>query len=51
MYPATWREDVVKLVYLPQLNRFVRQGAGEYGTGAQIGKSFTLKVDQPVQKQ
>lgn len=29
-YRATWREDLVELVYLPQWNRFVRYGAGEY---------------------
>ena len=29
-YRATWREDLVKLVYVPDFGRFVRYSAGDY---------------------
>lgn len=29
-YRASWREDLLELVFVPQLNKFIRYGQGEY---------------------
>lgn len=29
-YRGSWREDVIELVYLPQLNQFIQYGTGQY---------------------